>query len=187
MTACPAEQAQQHPNSPGIVASEEDVCRGAYAPNHTNAKGAKPAMIKVGDLIKGELSVWRLQRNPTFTADAVAEQIKDGPPGGTLHQILAASVRAIRAAQICHDNIPAGHRIFCVLDDCRTDNQGGAHPEHATVSLEPVDGVDWAANGALETLAAKEALFAVLKARVVWPSAVKLAEPAAATIPNARD
>jgi hypothetical protein len=169
MTVCPAEQQTQHDLSPGLVADAEDVCRGAYKPNHTNATGAKSAMIKVGDLAKGELSVWRLGRDPAFDANAVAAQIEQGPPGGTLHQILAASVKAIRSAQVRHDNIPEGHRIFCVLDDCRTDNEGGAHPEHATVSLEPIAGVDWMAPNAPETLAAKEALFALLKRRVVWP------------------
>ncbi|MHA6288091.1 hypothetical protein [Maricaulis sp. CAU 1757] len=73
--------------------------------------------------------------------------------------LLAQEVRALRMAN--YDT-----QVFCVTDDCETDEAGGWHPEHAGIKLANIDGVEWDRAGA-EFIAAKELLVAKFKANVV--------------------
>jgi hypothetical protein len=167
MTACPREQIAQHVESPGLVGDDETVCRGAYDPMHFNTTGVRAAVIRPRDLIQGELSVWRLERDPAFDLEAVANKlIEVGPPGNRLREVLAATVGEIREMQFA-DMPLTDKRVFCVLDDCATDEDGGWHREHATVGLAEIEGVVWAA-GTNPFDIVREGLVSLLKSRVLW-------------------
>lgn len=170
MTACVREQTPQHPNSPGVVTDPEVVCRGAYDPIHFNKKGAlRAAVVRPKDLIAGELSVWRRDRDPNFGLDGVKGELeKAAADGHELRLILGATAEAIRAIRL--EALGQNQRIFCVLDDCRTDEKGGWHPEHATVTLEPVPDVAWQLDTDPLDMA-KEGLVALFKQQVLWKSA----------------
>lgn len=170
MTGCPREETSQHAESPGLVLDAEVVCRGAYDPIHFNKSGLKAAVVRPRDLIKGELSVWRLGRDPKFDLDAIVETLESvGVQDHSLREVLAAEAGAIRAITFVEEPL-AGQRVFCVLDDCATDDEGGWHREHATAGLSEIDGVIWEA-GSDPFDIVKEGLVSFLKSRAIWTNA----------------
>ena len=171
MTDCPAEQVSQHANSPCVVAGKETVCRAAYDPMHTKSSGGiANSFIKSADLLAGELSVWRLARDPAFDIAALAGVLQAGGPAeNTLKQICAATALAVRGVRV--EALGDDQRVFCVLDDCATDDDGGWHCEHAVIALETIENVVWQ----IQTepfVAAREGLTVLLKrTAVLWPLA----------------
>jgi hypothetical protein len=136
---------------------------------HYGKTGLRPNVIRAGELIKGELSVWRLARDPEFNLDALVNKLSAvGPPNDTLREVLSATAGAIRNLRM-PELLPSGQRVFCVLDDCQTDNNGGWHSEHATIALEQIEGIEWA-NGTDPFDTAREGLIMLLKAHVRWPA-----------------
>ncbi len=171
MTDCPKEQTSQHEGSPGTVSDHEVVCRGAYDPIHfSKASSIKSAFVRPAHLVAGELSVWRLERDPAFgVAQVVAKLQSLTAEGQTLRQVQAASVAAIRGIRM-PDLLDADQHIFCVIDDCRTDDDGGWHPEHAAIAMEEVEGIIWAV-GSDPFDSAKEGLATLLRAQTIWKAA----------------
>ena len=170
MRGCSREAVSQHVESPGLVQDEETVCRGAYDPIHFNKSGLKGAVVRPKDLISGELSVWRLERDPKFGLAAVVETLTAvGSQDHELREVLAAEVKEIRAIRFSVEPL-VDRRVFCVLDDCTTDDVGGWHPEHATIGLCEIDGVVWEAGSDAFDIA-KEGLVSFLKTRAVWSNA----------------
>jgi hypothetical protein len=169
MTDCPCEDESQHQGSPGLVADNEIVCRGTYDPMHYRPSGTiKPNFVRKKDLANGELSIWRLERDPAFGVAALADQLtKAGPAGNTLRAILAATAMQIRELRV-PEYFPEDQRVLCVADDCRTDDNGGWHPEHATVSLAQIAGHEWDEQGD-QFGSVAEGLVAIFKAKAVWP------------------
>jgi hypothetical protein len=168
MTCCPRECAPQHEHSPGPVEDDEVVCRGAYDPIHfTKAKTFKMSVIRPAHLLAGELSVWRRDRDPSFGIDGVVQELEKSKPDGlTLKNVLGPKVAPIRKLQV--DRGEGIHtRAFCVIDDCKIDNAGGWHAEHAVISLSDHDGVEWGDDDRLFEMA-KEGLLAVFRASIVW-------------------
>ena len=143
MSECPAEQDPQHEHSPGVVADEEIVCRGALHPMHFDKKGElKAAFIRSAHLLDGELSVWRISRQPHFgVAEACIEIENTKPADQALKRLYSANVKQLRALRIVVDG--GYKRVACVVDDCRTDEAGGYHREHAVIALSSHEGLDW--------------------------------------------
>jgi hypothetical protein len=169
MTDCPCEETLQHASSPGLVADDEIVCRGAYDPMHFKKNRIRTNFVKRKDLASGQLSVWRLGRDPNFDAETLAIVLKEvAPPEQGLGAIMAAAAGQIRQTTM-PDHFPNGQRVFCVADDCRTDDVGGWHPEHATVSLAQINDFAWDQDSD-HFIAAVEALAAILKRKQVWPT-----------------
>jgi len=171
MTACPHEEANQHANSPGVVADGETICRGAYDPVHFNKSGLKMAFIRPAHLLAGELSVWRCDRDPKFGLQGAIEKlIEDKAPGQTLAKIFGAKVERVRKIAIETEPDKPGIRAFCVVDDCATSEAGDWHSEHAVIALAKHDNFAWEADGDHFTMA-KEGLLAVFKQTLLWNAA----------------
>jgi hypothetical protein len=168
MTTCECETISQHDQSPGLVADDERVCRGAFAPIHYNKSGIKAGFIRPAHLLAGELSVWRIDRNQQFGLTGAREAIgATRQTDHTLEELLAASAQRIRQLEVRDEEDVPGRRAFCVVDDCSTTAEGDWHPEHAAIRMAEYDDFQWL-DGSDEFTTAKELLFAVFKQSVVW-------------------
>ena len=171
MTECLCEETSQHEHSPGVVEDGEGVCRGAFDPIHYNKGGIRAAFVRPGQLLAGELSIWRFQRSPTFGLPEAHAQIEAAKSEGhTLRQILAARAEVIRKFEVRTGELEPGRRAFCVVDDCTTTEEGGWHSEHAVVRLADHADFEWTAESDAFT-AAKEGLLAIFKQSIIWPPA----------------
>lgn len=170
MTVCACENETHHDQSPGLIADGETVCRGAFDPVHFNKSGLKEAFIRPAHLLAGELSIWRISRDPDFGIESARERLEAAKPEAhTLKQILAAEVGRIRSIRLESIEGDSAKRAFCVVDDCTTTAEGGWHPLHAAIKLAVYEGFDW--EGTDEFSMAKEGLMAVFKQSCVWPQA----------------
>nr|WP_295888658.1 hypothetical protein [uncultured Devosia sp.] len=131
------ESRKQHPASPGLVADEEIVCRGACDPMHYDKGRVKGSVIKANDLLNGTLSVWRGGTGNNGEYQAAVDKIAATVPNGQkLKEVFAPLASAIR--DIAIEGKP---RVFYVIDDCQVDNVGGSDPLHGGVKLCPDLGV----------------------------------------------
>lgn len=171
MTGCHREQQTQHANSPGLVLDNEQICRGAYDPIHYNKQGVvKGAVVRPAHLIKGQLSVWRLGRDPMFGLDDVVDKLQEASVDThVLRQVLAATAGEIRTIDFSNAGF-AGRQVLCVLDDCAVDEKGGWHSEHATIGVADIEGVTWAI-GTDPFDIVKEGLVNYLRVRSIWSEA----------------
>jgi hypothetical protein len=170
MSECPAEQTPQHEHSPGVVADEEIVCRGALDPMHFNKKGqVKAAFIRSTHLLDGELSIWRISRQPRFGVAEACHEIENTKPADqALKALYSAKVEQLRAFKISIEG--DDKRAACVIDDCRTDEADGYHPEHAVIALSCHDGLDWKEDEAAFD-AAREGLKVIFAQNPCWQAA----------------
>lgn len=167
MNCLELEKSSQHEASPGVVSDEELVARGAISPVHFNKSGVKAAFVRPAHLVTCELSVWRTGVKDDFDADdARAEMSKTLGESQALKLVLGADAGAIRRLRI--DAAP-DRRVFCVVDDCRTDLEDGYHPCHATLGMNEATG-DWE-QGSEHFLAAVEGLRALFVKRQLWAEA----------------
>lgn len=141
--ACPFESSQMDDRSPGPVESDEFVVRASNAPRHYNKSGTlSSSVIRGADLLNGTLSVWRVSNKNGFSladassqvqADCDAQNVKQSDPKKkqvvkALHPLKVADLRAMRTED-------QSSRLFCVIDECETDAEGGFHPAHAHIRL----------------------------------------------------
>lgn len=169
MTACACETESQHPHSPGLVEDEEEVVRAGYDPTAVKKTKVTAQLIRGKDLRAGSLSVWRSTRPGGFDQRAVSEQLERvKPQGAELAGMFSLVVSIIRGLRIeDEDGQLIDAQVFCVKDDCRTDDLGGWHADHATIGLGDIDGIEWEPEGNAY-LQAKEVLYARFKARLIW-------------------
>ena len=170
--ACPRETVSADDASPGPIEKDEVICRGAFHAEppvnslHFNKDGAvKIAVIRNADLRHGTLSVWRASNKVGLSVDDVAQLVATyGPNNQSLMQVLGVEASHIRSSRI---TVSSG-RIYCIVDECETDDLGNKHPAHAHISLcrklFPVapDQVD------LAFIQAREHLYLLFSKSVVW-------------------
>ncbi|MGV8864982.1 MAG: hypothetical protein ACOH2T_27990 [Pseudomonas sp.] len=126
----------QHEQSPGLIVDDELVCRGGYDPMHYNKGKPKQSIIRAAELLAGSLSVWRGGHGKMSDFIAAVDKIRHGPPNQVLKQVFAPPAETIRDIAI-----EGADRVFYVVDDCRTDVNGGFDILHAGVQLAPELGV----------------------------------------------
>lgn len=150
---CQYEQSARDARSHGPVQGEEQIYRGSYSPRHYTGGKLRGSFLQNSALLKGELSVWRAGGKHETSREEVTAILEQAAGGQTLEQLHSASASDIR--QLTNQ---AGNRLFCVVDDVETDDQGGFHPAHAHIRL--CDLIRDKITGAEDTefLAAKEAL-----------------------------
>lgn len=128
---CPLEKDSFSPGvSPGPIENAELIVRAAYSPMHVGAKGRiKSSLTEPGKLIGEGISVWRASegfQDPTALQAKLPQR-----QGQTLEGIYGTSAIHFRDARApSYDG-----RLFCVIDDCATDDSGGADPFHAGIRL----------------------------------------------------
>lgn len=129
---CFDEAEQLDPVSPGPIANEEVLCRGAFGKKaHYNSSGVKPAFIRNNDLLAGTLSVWRRHDDTQQEIDEIRSQHQP-PEGNALWDIFGAAGGDIRAIRVSSEpTVQALH----AYDDCRIDDRGGKHPKHAVLAI----------------------------------------------------
>ncbi|RYZ82454.1 MAG: hypothetical protein EOP06_21640 [Proteobacteria bacterium] len=109
---------------------------------HMRKTNVAPNFLPKSHLQIGKLSVYRLSDKAEFDRSGVVAAIEALPfEKNSLSKILGPLVREIREVRI--SGIPG--RVFCVRDECDTDDQGGKHHAHAHIALcehffpEPID------------------------------------------------
>lgn len=129
---CKLETTQRDIRSRGVVLDGEKLCRAGFDPNHYQKNGAvKRSLISNGQLIAGEISVWRVRSTPSNAELAAVVRKLTPPAENTVKELLITTAAVIRSLELPHH---VGHR-FCVLDECSTDRTGGFDPDHAHVSF----------------------------------------------------
>lgn len=130
-TGCPLEQNSVSPGmSPGVIQNSELIVRAAYSPMHVSAIGRiKASLTEPGKLIGEGISVWRADegyQDPKALATKMPQRAGQTFEG--VYGTVAGNFRDARAPS--YDG-----RLFCVIDDCATDDQGGLDPFHAGIKL----------------------------------------------------
>lgn len=128
---CPYEQTSMDARSYGAVNDNERVVRASYDPMHYKGDKLKASFVRNDDLLNGQLSVWRLHGSHGTESATVREILTaSGPSGHALRGFHSASVSQIRAVKGSD-----GSRLFCVVDEVETGDDGGFHPAHAHIRL----------------------------------------------------
>lgn len=128
---CPLEQNSVSPGiSPCVIDDGELIVRAAYSPMHVGAKGRiKASLTEPGKLLGEGISVWRAGEG-FQDPEALAEKMPERA-GQTFEGVYGALAGAFREARApSYDG-----RLFCVIDDCNTDDHGGTDPFHAGIRL----------------------------------------------------
>lgn len=129
---CPLEVQQQDERSPGVIGDDELICRAAYDPIAFRKNKVTAAIVRGGDLLAGTLSVWRCSELAGTTVSSITEICRDNAPAqASLAQILAVKASAIRNAR----SSEIKGRLFCVVDETETDDEGGSHQGHAHIKI----------------------------------------------------
>ncbi len=125
-------ESQDH-RSPGPIQDDERICRGGFDPMHYTKGKPKNSIIRADDLLTGSLSVWRggTGDQPDFDL-AVAQISKTVPAEQNLRSVFAPIAAEIRDIQLDEPG-----RVFYVVDDCSTDENGGFHVLHAGIKICP--------------------------------------------------
>lgn len=126
---CPREKVSRGPPSPGPVNDIEYVCRAAYSPLHFKNGVLRNKVIRRSDLVRDELSVWRLLELSAGKLSQLAAKLPV-PRDNVLEQILAVQVRVIRALQ----GPNATGRAFSVIDDTVINDAGDRDGQHAVLA-----------------------------------------------------
>lgn len=127
---CAYEQCSCDSRSVGIVRDGEFLCRATFDPNHHRSDSEiKPGVISNNQLLKGEISVWRVSSEGAADIPDILNRLVP-PPGNQVRGLAIISVRVLRSGRV---GINSGR--FCVLDECATDEVGGFHPKHAHISF----------------------------------------------------
>lgn len=167
-TNCASEQVSQDEVSPGPVGDLEYVCRAAYGKKmHYNASGRlRPSFVKNNDLLSGSLSVWRRHSGSEEELTTIRGIVSGyAPAESSLYDMfgaLAKDIRAVRSAQ--KPDTQALH----VYDDCRTDNNGGKHPNHAVIAICSDCDPSALSSESLLYIEIRDELVKLLKQTVVW-------------------
>lgn len=132
---CPREQGSADPEvSPGPIAGDEEICRGAYDPMHFKREKLKSSFIRANDLLEGKLSVWRVATPPRESAglDDIVKILEGfAPTDNKLYQVKACTAESVRKLSIA----TRSGRVFSVIDDCVAYPDGGKHPAHAVIAI----------------------------------------------------
>lgn len=129
---CPLEAVQQDARSVGIVGDAEIICRAAYDPMHFKKGKIQSSVVKADDLFAGTLSVWRVSEKANTTLGNVVSICQSyGPANTTLGEVRGIVVKEIRDAR--RPEIEG--RLYCVIDETDTDENGGSHPAHAHIRI----------------------------------------------------
>lgn len=132
---CPNEKIQQDEASPGPVQNDEKICRAAYGKtmHYNNSGKVRPSFVKNNDLLAGSLSVWRRFSNTESELGDITKTLSEtGPSDATLYDLFSAETGRVREIRVT--TLPAIQALH-VFDDCRTDESGGKHPNHAVVAI----------------------------------------------------
>ncbi|GGN51448.1 hypothetical protein GCM10011349_24020 [Novosphingobium indicum] len=128
---CALEATQQDARSAGTVDDVELICRAAYSPFHFKKGKIQASIIKANDLFAGTLSVWRASEKANCSVQDVAGICAALAPKENTTELRALTAQRIRAAA----RPDIGGRLFCVVDETDTDDQGGSHPAHAHIKV----------------------------------------------------
>lgn len=173
MPPCPDEIISQHPDSPGIVADKECICRGAFGPSpsiHYKADGSvKGSFVRGGDLLKGTLSVWRSTDGEYITHDDLAGIMNDNKPDDKVQcwVIYGCPAKEIREQSV----LEIGTNVFCIVDNCEIDDVGNTHPAHAEIHVREEFEQYLTGPDTLDFLKIKNALATILLSNVHWNAA----------------
>ena len=130
---CERESQQFDQRSHGVLCDDEKICRFGYS-IHYNEKGTlNKSIIQRKGLLSGNLSVWRFKKK--YTKIDLKQIVKIGKEREPiirgekrkLQGLYGIDVLEIRKISSNDD------RLFCILDDCRTDGDGNFHPVHCVV------------------------------------------------------
>lgn len=119
--SCHFEATCQHELSPGVVRDEEEISRASYTPMHTGGRAkVRKSLIRAGDLRENRgLSFWRI--SVVGDEEGVREKLRGVVPAkNEINSIHHAKVKDIRDFRFDNDS-----RVFCVIDDCICDENGG--------------------------------------------------------------
>ena len=130
---CKRESQQFDQRSHGILCDDEKICRFGYS-IHYDKKGAlKKSIIQRKGLLSGELSVWRFKKeyNNTDLEQIVKIGIEREPKiEGEIRKL--QGLYGIDVIEIRKMTYKDG-RLFCIIDDCKTNGDGNFHPDHCVI------------------------------------------------------
>lgn len=129
---CPLEAQQQDQRSSGTIGDQEIICRAAYNPIAFKKGKLTGAIVRTGDLFSGTLSVWRYSENANTSLPCIIDICQSNTPAKNS----LAEIRGVTAAAIRNVTSPEVEgRLFCVVDETDTDDNGGSHPAHAHIKI----------------------------------------------------
>lgn len=165
-STCPDESVQQDEASPGPIAGEELLCRGAFGKSsHYNSAGVKPKFINDRDLLAGCLSVWRMPETRD-NLEKIREILSDNaPPRNSLWDIFSCTAETLR--EIRAPSSPAAQALHA-YDDCIIDAEGGKDPDHASLAICRNIGPDDLAKDTPVYVEIRDLLFLHLTQGNVW-------------------
>jgi len=132
LDGCPLEDVQRDVRSPGPVEANELVARASYDPRHYKKNKVQSSVIRATDLFAGTLSVWRVSGKASMTLPGLSAKLQaDCEPGQTIKALHPVSVDQIRRMKTEDKQ----SRLFCVVDECDVDDQGGHHHAHAHIRI----------------------------------------------------
>lgn len=161
---CPLEQLERDPRSPGVIDDDEDIVRGAYDPMHFKGARIRPSVLRSGDLAKGQLSVWRSSaKSGSNLKDIESILGENGPSQHALAAMLVVNAQRIRELREQVSNL----RLFCIVDECDTNEDGGWHRAHAHIALCMNLEDDVKNTDSERFVSLKEQLYLIFKQRVI--------------------
>lgn len=168
---CPREEESQDSASPGVIADEELIARGAFHPSHGNVRtgNIRPTLIPRPHLFAGEGSVWRVS-SQGVSLDYLVERLRASRED-PLFAIVAVPAREIRDIRLGID----GPRAFSVVDECVCDADGGRHPAHGHVALCNFQKTAGMAVDSPEFIEAHRALNDTLRNNIIWTAPAQAA------------
>lgn len=128
---CALEATQQDARSAGVIEDVELICRAAYNPFHFRRGKIQTSIVRAGDLLAGKLSVWRASEKANCSVEEVARICEALAPDENTTELRALTAERIRTAA----RPEIAGRLFCVVDETDTDEQGGSHPAHAHIKV----------------------------------------------------
>lgn len=168
---CPREEISQDELSPGIIAADELIGRGAFDPSHGNARTGKirQCLIPKAHLYGGKASVWRVGGVGISIENLVTylTASREDP----LFAILAARADDIRAIRLAGTE----KRAFSLVDECECDAEGNKHPAHAHIALCQVQQSAGLSADSPAFIDAHRALIETMKRTWIWPAAPGIA------------
>jgi hypothetical protein len=128
---CPREVTSRDEASPGVIGSDETICRSLY-PSDRNTGGVKRSAIPASHLWDGTVSVWRVSALSGLTVTQLADlldhiMVRDsGEKFDQIRAVVASSIRSFSVNDV---------RACSLLDECTMNRSGDKHPAHAHIAI----------------------------------------------------